>query len=230
MLWNGRVWVITHNVCCSKGQKLFVIKSLNDGFEKAVWHIQKGSEHTLPRTLWPCRICPFKVSHDACIIWLLLPWGCGQSGASLVELHTGQKGGERERCKDAAAEAEQHLHTVLRPSALTHGSCRAALCGLAGCDLPQAQEELFLLKASCALLSASRTLHSPAVQLSSTRDARLALLFSACLKVHGEKWRAGDYLNKWLPWWVFTFCWSMFFLSHRPSVRKCPVIDSIELN
>ncbi len=194
MLWNERVWVITHNVCSSKGQKLFVIKSLNYGFEKAVWRIQKGSKHTLPRTLWPCSIFPFKVSHDACIIWLLLLWGGGQGSASLVELYTGQKGGERERCKDAAAEAEQHLHTVRRPSALTHGSCHAALCGLAGCDLPQAQEELFLLKASCALRSASQTLHSPAVQLSSTRDARLALLILQCLS-KGTWWKVE---GRWL--------------------------------
>lgn len=37
-----------------------------------------------------------------------------------------------------------------RPSAFTHGSCRATLHGLAGCDLPEAPGELFLLKASCA--------------------------------------------------------------------------------
>jgi len=85
-----------------------------------------------------------------------------------------------ERCKEAATEEEQHLHTVHRTSALTHSSCSAALCGLAGCDLPQAQEELFLLKASCALLSASQTLHSPAVQLIPTRDAQLAVLFLQC--------------------------------------------------
>lgn len=36
-----------------------------------------------------------------------------------------------------------------RPSAFTHGSCRATLHGLASCDLPEAPGELFLLKASC---------------------------------------------------------------------------------
>lgn len=54
------------------------------------------------------------------------------------------------RTKRERERGEQRRNNICtqwrRPSALTHGSRRATLCGLAGCDLPQAQKELFPLK------------------------------------------------------------------------------------
>lgn len=75
-----------------------------------------------------------------------------------------------------------------RPSAFTHGSCRAALHGLAGCDLPEAPGELFLLKASCASYFPPAKYSS--VQLF-TWEAESAALFTSSLSYFLESYCAG---------------------------------------